>query len=121
MNIPEFRVWNKRDKKMYYLNNEIEHIISKRTYDDIIMQYTGLRDRKGNKIYSMDIIQYLVFATGSPFMYVCYESHKGAYVIKNNDIDYPLHADSNNVQVIGNIYETPELLPWRQYGNKYYN
>lgn len=72
----------------------------------IIMQYTGLKDKNGKEIYEGDIIlfsnnrRHIKFDRGSFTMYYgdCRMSPLSDYVVENR------------VEVIGNIYENPELL-----------
>lgn len=62
---PEFRAWNKKEKKMFYdFFIDCEGTIFKRQPDyfaltDVeVMQYVGKKDKTGEKIYTKDIIQF---------------------------------------------------------------
>lgn len=75
--------------------------------DVVIMQYIGLKDRHGKEIYEGDIV------SGSHGNYkVSYEG--GAYRLRTAEgtsPDYlPILENSDRIEVIGNIYENPELL-----------
>ena len=73
-----------------------------------IMMSTGLKDRNGVEIYEVDIN--LSFYQGEPnntylVKYNLYASHSGAYIDTISG-----YETSEPTQVIGNIYENPDLL-----------
>lgn len=77
-----------------------------------IMQYTGLRDKNGVEIYEGDIVQIperLHMGEGGVVEY----SHTGQYVMAQGSFKTSIHGMVYNkwkLEVIGNIYENPELL-----------
>lgn len=83
-----------------------------------IMQYTGLKDSSGREIYEGDIVQkagnrYLIKWCDKTARYVV-EVLK-AYALLVRGVEFPLwqYVEENgqvNLEVIGNIYEHPELL-----------
>jgi uncharacterized phage protein (TIGR01671 family) len=84
----------------------------------ILMQYTGLKDKDGKEIYEGDILQdtltnmiYVVkfgFCKKYAFngWYVEIEHHQYQTTING---DYDTNTNSK-IEVIGNIYENPELI-----------
>ena len=72
-------------------------------FDNIpMMQFTGLLDKNGKEIYEGDILKYrgkLSF-NDPPFVVEW----------QNDDARWTEFYPSNNFEVIGNIYENPELL-----------
>ena len=83
----------------------------------ILMQYTGLKDKNGTEIYEGDVLK-LGFSgvAGKGYVYWCRDD--GQWWIKdtrsnvkkrNKGRKYPLYQ-SATYEVIGNIYENPELL-----------
>jgi hypothetical protein len=75
---------------------------------DAIMQYTGLKDRKGVEIYEGDIVHEFDERLKDEIVGVY-----GVVYYKNGFyIDDGLHSNWNaeDVEVIGNIYENKELL-----------
>lgn len=93
----------------------------------VLMQYTGLKDKNGKEIYEWDILRCKCLKKG------CLNScEKEAFEYKNSLIEWwksgcnlgyrlrdskgktimikPTHLNTMEVEVIGNIYENPELL-----------
>ena len=83
------------------------------TYEELqaeSMQYTGLKDKNGVEIYEMDVVNwYMDFGYGSQEIIaeVIYEEQGFKYK-SGAEIDFI--RGFNDVEVIGNIYENPELL-----------
>jgi uncharacterized phage protein (TIGR01671 family) len=80
----------------------------------ILMQYTGLKDKNGREIYEGDIVRYKL---GSDWIVgdVRYDADSARYVKRaekaGSSWDYKdLASYASSTQVIGNIYEDPELL-----------
>jgi hypothetical protein len=70
-----------------------------------IMQYTGLRDKNGNEIYECDVV------TDSHGEHYQVQFSDGAFeVIHDGNVVEPLGELADITEVIGNIYENPELI-----------
>ena len=74
--------------------------------DGTIGQYTGLKDKNGNEIFEGDIVSY-------------FRNELAVIVYRNGGVDIrslswrdcePLQRRLGEIEVIGNIYENPELL-----------
>ena len=68
------------------------------------MQYTGLKDKNGKEIYEGDIIC-AYDRNGS----VVYDELRASYIVHDRWSEVLCHV-ANACEVIGNIYENPELL-----------
>ena len=112
---------NKSFNKMSYAKIEhfddmlgfrFEHFESE-PEDLVFMQYTGCEDRKGQGIYEGDIIK--EYTTEDEYFLTEVIYTKGCFMGKEPgyDPEYPIY-DFSGGEVIGNIYENPELL-----GGKY--
>lgn len=76
----------------------------------VFMQSTGLKDKNGKLIYEGDIIKDLIVPE-HPYIV---EWFKGAFKLKSTVSNSYLKFDTTQQEVIGNIYENPELLEGKQ-------
>lgn len=70
----------------------------------VLMQYTGLKDKNGKEVYEGDIVRY----SNKSDREVVFE--KGMFQSRQKNGWGALVLIANNCEVIGNIYENPELL-----------
>lgn len=116
--ISKFRAWHNKKKKMYpittiwfgkkYIPEVVECEISHRECfleenmkNIILMQSTGLKDKNGKEIFEGDITKI--------FGLIREVNFNGARFFVKPALTFD-SVESEDVKVIGNIYENPELL-----------
>lgn len=129
----KFRAWDKTERKMsnvtaidfstkpfrvFYKDYDNENYFNQ---DAILMQSTGFHDKNGVEIFEGDIINCGHLFTGSPFEEEDeYEEEQGVVKFINcgfnvefkngNTLFVDIMLTCEDIEVIGNIYENPELL-----------
>lgn len=135
----KFRAWSGKQKLMFYLSEhylnryfmEIDNqswgifdketcethgaICNKHYQGDVLMQYTGLKDKNGKEIYEGDIVKFQADTENGVFEVIfqncCFIAN---WSVRNNFMDLQTSMMylqcSKELEVIGNIYEKPELL-----------
>lgn len=123
---PKFRAWAEEGKVMYYdvypfkddtllLNYDGFAFDEVPASDFILMQSTGLKDKNGKEIYDGDIVVAMsqgVKAIGEVkrridgywLMYPAWQHGEFWHIVENVD------TGETGVEVVGNIYQNPELL-----------
>lgn len=143
--IPKFRVWNKKTKSFIDDCDIVLDLISSKIYAGdiglmdsvidvteqiILMQSTGLKDKNDVEIFEGDILRFVEVTNEGLFEYVTDVKWEDcSFVIKSGgkyydtflaawsgdpDNTYPLFE----MEVIGNIWENPELLENKNEQNK---
>ena len=132
MDLLRFRAWLKKEQKM---DNEIDHIswLEDELYcigdgitymvsaeDLVLMQSTGLKDKNGKEIFEGDIVRTTRFLGRADEIGGFYEYEKdyvgvvkvleGSWVIDTGIVAVRLWSEIDESEVLGNIYENPELL-----------
>lgn len=79
-------------------------------YADTVGQYTGLTDKNGTKIFEGDIVKY-----GDTVHNVVFEQRNGTAYFglvysTLETLSFGYYQDLKQIEVIGNIYDNPELL-----------
>jgi uncharacterized phage protein (TIGR01671 family) len=131
----KFRVFHKKEKQMIYWftlsqsawNTYISENATSLLYSILVsdkdsfevMQYTGLKDKNGKEIYEFDIVK-----GGSRIMQIVWKKeacqfwliwkdqisinrYEPLYANYGDDTDY---FSNDSIEVIGNVFENPELL-----------
>ena len=125
--IPKFRAWYKEWKEMgrvgeirFDLDGSVSVVLFKGNYLDvsgprekiIFMQSTGLKDKNGKEIFEKDILDYngrkaIVKWHGSYASFI----HEFVDELQNRTTKWqPLYLSYYHFEIIGNVYENPELL-----------
>lgn len=127
--VPKFRAWHKANKKMYKVNGisyplRMLHLFRQDLYvedfkvsfdDVIVMQSTGLFDKNGVEIFEGDVVRLTsVFLGKDEIRQVTLVNggfgvtSEGTYV---DSITIKLLSQVGySLEIIGNIYENPELV-----------
>ena len=106
----KFRAWDDVEKRMYYGNTEqFDDMLGFRfqhfeTDKPVYMQYTGLKDKNGREIYEGDILKCELYFGAVEWI------EDWAMFAINNDRLESLILWASVSEIIGNIYENPELL-----------
>jgi hypothetical protein len=123
--IPKYRAWHKTWKEMgkiswmlFHDDGKVDTVLFngrdfdfKLKIDKIeLMQSTDLKDKNGKEIFEGDIVKMAKDFYSEPAYYEVIRHRGGAYRLESNQHGCELWLRHTNCEVIGNIYENPELL-----------
>ncbi|HFI0464397.1 TPA: YopX family protein [Streptococcus suis] len=74
------------------------------------MYNTGMKDMDGKEIFEWDIVEMKPSRFSEAENYIVFRHYGGEYIIDSPDHDYPLWLKRNDVKVVGNVFENPELM-----------
>jgi len=108
----KFRAWDKEQNKYFYFDllniDSIFTMHQLNNWNEIltIEQFTGIKDKEGVEIYEGDIIEF-----GAKLCVVEFcECHYELISTDEKFINTLYNSEWDELEVIGNIHENPELL-----------
>ena len=117
-----FRAWLKKEQKMdnyidhiswledelYCIGDGITYMVS--AEDLVLMQSTDMVDRDGKIIFAGDIVKMAKDVYSEPTYYEVAKHYGGAYRLESKQHGCELWLRHTDCEVVGNVYENPELL-----------
>lgn len=101
-------IYIKPDGRIFDFNSYTEingGILEENNSGIILMQFTGLKDKNGKEIYEGDIFTCKDQNYTESVIFL-----EGCFVSDFNKIEISNSIQYENIEIIGNIYENPELL-----------
>ena len=124
---PEFRAWTEEGKAMYYGVYPFKDGTLLLSYDEIafdevpasdfiLMQSTGLKDKNDSEIFEGDVVKYEA-GCNTVTEEVVYDKNFAGFGVRDANADVIItfwvlaeNIDLHSLEVVGNVYENPELL-----------
>lgn len=111
----KFRVWDNVDYMTTFTLEDLQLRKVQFTSECVVMQFTGLQDKEGKEIYEGDLVKcgkskdamlaIIVFRQQAFLLqYLPVEKKKGEQI-------YDYMEDYKHFEVLGNVFENPELIP----------
>jgi len=110
----KFRAWTGEDMLHSHnniindSNSQLQWFFNRMRPHTKIMQYTGLKDKNGKEIYEGDILDHEAHAVKSQMVW--HNKHICFAGLDNGVSYYYQSIDEKHITILGNIYESPELL-----------
>ena len=120
----KIKAWLKKEKKMVsIIGIDFNYEYIRYTEDDNLfnenyktaefknielLQFTGLKDNGGQKLYEADVIK---FNDGIDDIYglISYDDEDGTYRVSYENITEHLSEREGDFEIVGNIFENPDL------------
>lgn len=110
----KFRAWKESEKRMLYWGELCMSPSSlvdalNRVYLHAVMQYTGLKDKNDKEIYEGDVVKHVLWHDRIENRVVIYDNEMCAF-LPMGEWCSTFPSLPNHFEIIGNIYENPELI-----------
>jgi len=114
----KFRAWDGKEMhhnvsivgSMAYKDGYCGNILNPGAKAGKPMQYTGLKDKNGKEIYEGDLLKFYYADIPGPRLWEVISNY-AQFDFQCNTMQRPLNdQDPEEIEIIGNIYENPELL-----------
>lgn len=129
--IPKFRAWDKKSKQIKNVEainlSSRQVVLSEKALlemggmwsvcdmptlldDVILMQSTGLFDKNGVEIFEGDVVGMRKHILANQHYYEVFKHRGGTFRLRNKFYGCELWLRHEHCEVLGNIYENPELM-----------